>query len=977
MSMPFSTLADAILRTVAAVAPYRLVIMTVTAVAAAFIAAGALWLHQRELRKELWLRYFGLTFAITALQYLIPSLVISYGEALSLPNQATSFLQWVAATSSGANNVLILAAAFALLRRKSPPWWAWMVACVVALVTVAVSVGGFSELWNRVPNALISALALFTFGYALFRTIVPRRQAHLAALLTLFVGLFYATLHFVYALTPWLTKGERWPAFPAALATHLAGTEIAPRQAIDTYLIAWALLLKALLAAGAFVLIFRVLAAFSPKALAASLQQVHSHGAEFFIGEGFIRMLGGNLHADKAAICFRLPGLSEQNVAWWEWFCDPAKRATRKARVTDLPRPKESPEGWVLKNGMHYERSRLSPASDPFSKAASAEASLPPSMIVVPIVFLGNFTGCLSIEWNDEYAFMPTAVQQLTLMADLFAPAIENRRRLAAVHYWVHQIQSIDFLNSGYSGGAAEIATLVHRTLSPLSARLSLRVGFQPVWAVAGDHGQISGDLEQGRDRPNTLYALAGLPREHIDVRWIRLEIKQIEVEIGILSLAWPKAGLANTRPLVFPDFVLRRTIAAFVTAAVLDALRIGLTNVLSNLQTALNKPAIRTRHDWFLTIESAVREVGVLWVVAIHPPHGEPQGQEAHANLVRELGPLAADPQDPPPTIQLFPLPAPRNGAWKLVRLNLRSGSQLWLSVGNRRFGPEIEKNLPWQVFLERLAAAADSALSRIASREEAQRLQDEADQFRSFFSTNADAIAFFHECRNIARNFTLSVQSLQEAWDLKLFTAPPNVAPSIGNDLAELLKSAQRLYGLADALMQSRNQEPYLAYPLIKPVQAVQDIVLYVLRDGDIGFKVDVDDQLLISVPFYVAHQALLSLVMNSIDAIRSSDRGTEIQLRAENRGSTVRCHVIDDGPGISPDLRDRVFHLGVSTKEGTGGKGLFIMQNLLEQHDAKVWLEDSSPGSTVFTIAFPKPEDKGSDIGGMYESEESLAG
>ena len=55
------------------------------------------------------------------------------------------------------------------------------------------------------------------------------------------------------------------------------------------------------------------------------------------------------------------------------------------------------------------------------------------------------------------------------------------------------------------------------------------------------------------------------------------------------------------------------------------------------------------------------------------------------------------------------------------------------------------------------------------------------------------------------------------------------------------------------------------------------------------------------------------------------------------AEENGSEIFCRVMDDGPGMGPEL-------GASTKEGVGGKGLFLTGTLLGSFTARVTLDDS---------------------------------
>jgi two-component system, NtrC family, nitrogen regulation sensor histidine kinase GlnL len=66
-------------------------------------------------------------------------------------------------------------------------------------------------------------------------------------------------------------------------------------------------------------------------------------------------------------------------------------------------------------------------------------------------------------------------------------------------------------------------------------------------------------------------------------------------------------------------------------------------------------------------------------------------------------------------------------------------------------------------------------------------------------------------------------------------------------------------------------------------------------------------------------------------------------------------LELQVIDDGPGIPHELRERVFYPLVSGREGGTGLGLTLAQAYVQQHGGSIECE-SAPGRTVFRIVFP---------------------
>ena len=62
-----------------------------------------------------------------------------------------------------------------------------------------------------------------------------------------------------------------------------------------------------------------------------------------------------------------------------------------------------------------------------------------------------------------------------------------------------------------------------------------------------------------------------------------------------------------------------------------------------------------------------------------------------------------------------------------------------------------------------------------------------------------------------------------------------------------------------------------------------------------------------------------------------------------------------IIDDGPGIPEDIREKIFYPLVSGREGGSGLGLTLVQNFVTQHHGTVTF-DSQPGRTTFTLLLP---------------------
>jgi signal transduction histidine kinase len=99
---------------------------------------------------------------------------------------------------------------------------------------------------------------------------------------------------------------------------------------------------------------------------------------------------------------------------------------------------------------------------------------------------------------------------------------------------------------------------------------------------------------------------------------------------------------------------------------------------------------------------------------------------------------------------------------------------------------------------------------------------------------------------------------------------------------------------------------------------------------------------------------NQVWTNLIDNAADAV---DGRGNIIIKASGEGDLIVVEVVDDGPGIPPEARRRVFEPFYTTKEvGAGtGLGLDVVRRIVVAHGGEV-LVRSEPGETRFTVRLP---------------------
>ena len=101
----------------------------------------------------------------------------------------------------------------------------------------------------------------------------------------------------------------------------------------------------------------------------------------------------------------------------------------------------------------------------------------------------------------------------------------------------------------------------------------------------------------------------------------------------------------------------------------------------------------------------------------------------------------------------------------------------------------------------------------------------------------------------------------------------------------------------------------------------------------------------------------QVLTNLLEN---AARYAPAGSTVRVSAQVFGDRAQVRVVDQGPGVPEDDRERVFeafYRGERSPEMPGsGLGLAIANAIVTAHGGRIWIDDASPGGTAVVFEIP---------------------
>ncbi len=105
--------------------------------------------------------------------------------------------------------------------------------------------------------------------------------------------------------------------------------------------------------------------------------------------------------------------------------------------------------------------------------------------------------------------------------------------------------------------------------------------------------------------------------------------------------------------------------------------------------------------------------------------------------------------------------------------------------------------------------------------------------------------------------------------------------------------------------------------------------------------------------------AKQVLLNLCFNAIQAVEKQEGDRWVKVATRNIPNGLEMVIADSGPGISEEIRPRLFQPFQSTKSSGFGLGLAICKDILAGLDASISVDPNIAGrGACFRVIFPCP-------------------
>ena len=269
-------------------------------------------------------------------------------------------------------------------------------------------------------------------------------------------------------------------------------------------------------------------------------------------------------------------------------------------------------------------------------------------------------------------------------------------------------------------------------------------------------------------------------------------------------------------------------------------------------------------------------------------------------------------------------------------------------LAVGRKRSGGPLSAD---DVdVLRTLANETAVALANAAALAELQQAQELLSRSERLAAIGELSAAVAHGIRNPLAGMRLATQLGLE------HTAPGDPVREYMEDvLAEVDKLEAQVRGVLDF---ARPFEPRLEPTDLGMLVAgiVETLTPRLTAEGStIAVDLPPDLPLIQADPTHLSH-ALQELVGNALDAMEDGGRVTISAAPAGDGIRRVRLHVADTGPGLPPEMRERVFQLFTTTKRKGTGLGLAVVRKIVERHGGTVVIEAGEPHGARFVVELP---------------------
>ena len=170
---------------------------------------------------------------------------------------------------------------------------------------------------------------------------------------------------------------------------------------------------------------------------------------------------------------------------------------------------------------------------------------------------------------------------------------------------------------------------------------------------------------------------------------------------------------------------------------------------------------------------------------------------------------------------------------------------------------------------------------------------------------------------------------------------------------------RNLDRIYDLTmNMLTFSKERQPRVSRTQI--TQIVEDVIALVQNRADekgVMVLADLDEIPPVQLDPAGMHQVIHNIILNAIEAVDAGSGRVNVKAYLDEAEAAAVVSVIDNGPGIEPEIRDRIFDAFQSSKgQGGTGLGLAAAKKIIDELGGKIEVDSTVGEGTTFSIKLP---------------------
>jgi PAS domain S-box-containing protein len=216
--------------------------------------------------------------------------------------------------------------------------------------------------------------------------------------------------------------------------------------------------------------------------------------------------------------------------------------------------------------------------------------------------------------------------------------------------------------------------------------------------------------------------------------------------------------------------------------------------------------------------------------------------------------------------------------------------------------------------------------------------------------------AAGIAHEIRNPLSGINIYLNTLEKIYDRA------ESLDKVKQILRQIQSASSKIESVIKRVMDfSKPSEPKLILTDINPpIEEAINLSSATLRKSGIQIeKALAKDLPLCYADPLLIEEVILNLITNATEAMKNVNGDKKIDVTSSVKNDRIIVTVSDSGPGVTPDLKDKIFDPFYSTKNGSTGIGLSINHRIITDHGGSLRVSTSKLGGAEFVIEIPIKE------------------